>query len=640
MRKLALAICALGLAFPLCGSVWASGNSGDSPAPAEKDKTAATAPAQPAETAQPAAAAATPALAAELAELRALLKSQAAEIEAERRELAELKAKLGDVKEEAVNAAVSAAVPAATAAVEMPKNLLTGGDPDQKESPLAIHFKGITLTPGGFTAAETVFRNRALSADINTAFTAIPFAANNQSKITEFNATGRQSRFNLKMDGDIGSAKIGGFFEGDFLGAGSTSNNYETNSYVFRQRQFYGYAKLSSGWFFGGGQMWSLVTEQKEGLDARTRSGAENANVPMSIDPQYVVGFSWARQYGFRVADTFYDNKLSLAVSVEGSETRFSTGTGNTAGALPDFILQATGAQAGTFNPVSAVNAAQAVSSQNYSLNATPDFVVKAAIDPGWGHYEIFGAARTFRSRIFPCGGGLTAAQAALIAAAACPTPLPNNALAHNDTRAGGFAGVNLRAPFFNKHLDIGVHALYGDGVGRYGTTNLQDTTVRATGTLAPIRGGQALGTIEWHVFPKLDVYMYGGGEYDARTIFPVSTTLSGTGFIGYGVPTINDSGCAGTGAATGLENSPTAGGFPSGAPNCAGSIRNILEGTLGFWHKIYQGDRGRVQWGLQYSYVQLNAWSGSTGSATPGAQYHPTANDSMFFTSFRYYLP
>ncbi len=36
------------------------------------------------------------------------------------------------------------------------------------ESPMAIHFKGITITPGGFLAAETVFRNKAIGADINT----------------------------------------------------------------------------------------------------------------------------------------------------------------------------------------------------------------------------------------------------------------------------------------------------------------------------------------------------------------------------------------------------------------------------------------------------------------------------------------
>ena len=44
------------------------------------------------------------------------------------------------------------------------------------ESPLAIHYKGITITPGGFLAAETVWRQRAEGADINTALNSIPYS--------------------------------------------------------------------------------------------------------------------------------------------------------------------------------------------------------------------------------------------------------------------------------------------------------------------------------------------------------------------------------------------------------------------------------------------------------------------------------
>ena len=43
------------------------------------------------------------------------------------------------------------------------------------ESPLAIHYKGITITPGGFLAAETVWRQRGEGADINTNLNAIPY---------------------------------------------------------------------------------------------------------------------------------------------------------------------------------------------------------------------------------------------------------------------------------------------------------------------------------------------------------------------------------------------------------------------------------------------------------------------------------
>ena len=42
-------------------------------------------------------------------------------------------------------------------------------------NPTALHYKGITITPGGFVAAETVYRTKATGGDIPTAFSAIPY---------------------------------------------------------------------------------------------------------------------------------------------------------------------------------------------------------------------------------------------------------------------------------------------------------------------------------------------------------------------------------------------------------------------------------------------------------------------------------
>src|SRR5215470_4069651 len=57
------------------------------------------------------------------------------------------------------------------------------------ESPAAIHYKGVTITPGGFVEAATVNRTRATSADINTPFTGIPYSANALSRVSESNFT-------------------------------------------------------------------------------------------------------------------------------------------------------------------------------------------------------------------------------------------------------------------------------------------------------------------------------------------------------------------------------------------------------------------------------------------------------------------
>ena len=83
----------------------------------------------------------------------------------------------------------------------------------------------------------------------------------------------------------------------------------------------------------------------------------------------------------------------------------------------------------------------------------------------------------------------------------------------------------------------------------------------------------------------------------------------------------------------------PAATGTPGAGLTCNGDIRYIGEGTLGFWHKIYQGERGRIQWGVQYSYLFKTGWSGSNG-LTGTTVVAPHAVDNMVLTSFRYYLP
>src|SRR5581483_10093934 len=65
------------------------------------------------------------------------------------------------------------------------------------ESPLTLHYKGITITPGGFLAAETAYRTRGTASDVNTPFTSIPFAGSGAEHLSEFFGSGRQSRISL-----------------------------------------------------------------------------------------------------------------------------------------------------------------------------------------------------------------------------------------------------------------------------------------------------------------------------------------------------------------------------------------------------------------------------------------------------------
>src|ERR1700735_2965322 len=537
------------------------------------------------------------------------------------------------------------------------------------ESPIALHFKGVTITPGGFMAAETVFRNKAEAADINTSFNSIPFSGNSGGQTTEWNASARQSRLNMTIEGKLASVKLTSYTEVDFLGAGITSNENESNSYVLRLREAFGQAKFDNGWSITGGQQWSLITEDRHAVDNLLAPGRIGEAVPLTIDPQYTVGFSWARQESFRVAKSI--GPLTLAASVEGSATTatvhgnptittLSTTSANQGGittptltttVFNNFLIGAPGLSSGLYNPTG-----------TYGYQKTPDFVFKAALDPGaWGHFEVFGLVSTFRDRIYPCffaNGGFTFPALpgedptnlpAPILPTACPLTGSTNPTsgAFNDSRTGGGIGANGRLHLFNNKVEAGIHVLGGDGIGRYGTSGLPDSTVRPDGTLALLRNYQALGTLDLHPTPKLDVYAYVGGEYSGRDFFTFTNPVTGaTGHAGYGSPSIRNDGCSVEPLPVATPGNPpnttavlgSTGFIPGSLGNCAGDTRAIIEGTLGFWYRFYSGEKGRVQWGAQYSYITRNTWAGS--SSVAGVSSTPTALDNMVFTSFRYYLP
>src|SRR5580704_17172731 len=510
------------------------------------------------------------------------------------------------------------------------------------ENPMALHYKGITITPGGFLAAETVWRSHAVGSDINTPFNSIPFDGANASHLSEFFGSGRQSRISLLMEGKLNSAKLTGYLEADFLSAGITSNNNQSSSYTLRQRQAWAQAALDNGWTFTGGQMWSLVTETRKGVDNRSEA------LPMTIDPNYNVGFSWARQYGFRVSKDF-NQELSWGLSVEDSEATLG---GHLASGQNNFVIGSQGSSAGLYNPTA-----------NYSFNPMPDIVTKVTFQPsGWGHYEVFGLVTDFRDRVFPCGGTISATNGVLPPSVPCGTGnIPNSAGAFNSNKVGGGVGVNARGTLAGK-FDLGIHVLGGNGIGRYGSGGLPDVVARPYGVLDAVRNYQGLATLEYHS-KRLDIYANVGGEYESRTAY----TVGGKG-AGYGSTLFNNSGCyneappsstvinvdtpvsstststvgSGTVPTPGAAGTPLTAGFnPAGAPNCNGDTRSLIEGTLGFWYRFYAGPKGRLQWGPQYSYIVRNTWAG-TGS-TPGTGNllgNPSATENMFFTSFRYYLP
>ena len=449
-------------------------------------------------------------------------------------------------------------------------------------NPEVLHYKGITLSPSGsFLAAESVWRQGATGGDINTPFTGVPLDAADAHNTSEFFGSGRQSRLALKAVGKLDNVTLTGYYEMDWLSAGVTSNNNQSNSYTLRQRQLWADAKLHNGWDFSGGQGWSLATETTQGLTRGTEI------LPGTIDAQYTAGFVWARQYSFRMSKDF-SKKFFAGISVENAEALFPSGQG-----LPtNLLIGSPGVGGGLYN----LNA-------NYSFNLTPDFIAKIAVEPGWGHWELFGVGRSFRDRIYPASGS-----------------------PYNSTAWGGGIGGGFRGPLAGKKVTIGLKGLYGQGVGRYGSSGIADITLRPDATISPLHGFSALSTLELNPNPRLNVYLNYGGDYIGRDYVTV-----GTKEIGYGTYTANMSGCNTEVPAGG----PTS---PSNPAGCGGSNKDVQEFTAGYWYNMYNGPKGRLRYGLQYAWFERNLWSGAGGTANPSNSAKGT--DNMFWTSLRYYLP
>jgi hypothetical protein len=484
------------------------------------------------------------------------------------------------------------------------------------EPPTTLHFRGINITPGGFLAAETVWRTRALASDVNTPFNSITMPGASQSTTSEFFGSGRQSRLSMLATGRLKSALLSGYYEADFLSAAVTSNNNESNSYSLRQRQVWGQAAFDNGWSFTGGQMWSLLTETRHGMDNRTEA------TPLTIDANYSVGFTWARQYGLRLVKNF-GNKVWLGVSAENSQATVTTHNN-----AANFLVGSAGASGGLYNAAistcstSSTGVTTCSPISTYSFNPSPDVIAKAVFEPGFGHYEVFGLFDRFRDRVFPC------AEASAAFPCANGKTSPTTALAYDPSINGGGVGANARWSFINKRFDFGLHGFGGSGIGRYASGGLPDASINGNGTFHLVKELQGLATIEIHA-PRTDFYFNTGAEYAARTASydPISGKV-----VGYGAPSFSNTGCY-------SETLPANGtGFlPGSLSSCTSDTRVLIEGTFGFWYRAYDGstervNRGRIQFGPQFSYVERNTWS--------GGGLEPHGLDAMLFTSFRYYLP
>ena len=543
----------------------------------------------------------------------------------------------------------------------------------QIEHPDVLHYKGITITPANsYLAGETVYRTHATGGDIPTPFSGIPYEHGDAYSLSEFYGTARQSRVALMAEGKTSFGTLRGYYEADWLGTGITSNNNQSNSYVLRERVLWAQAALSNGWAFTGGQLWSLATEDKVGLS--NLSG--DVLTPQTIDPNYVPGFVWTRQYGFRVTKTMKHSAFGIAA--ENPQLLY---TATLAGNTPYAVLGSAGANGGNYNAAisacspatSIVNYANEVNGgvntyipvyktvnscanvTNISFNVLPDFIVKAAFDPGFGHYEFFGIGRYAHETVYPgetTNSNLYGGLKDIVTGATVAPALTSAGSYHNDIAIGGL-GASGRVTLAKK-FTVGIKGLYGPGVGRYGNTTLSDVTTNASGELTPLHNLSALSTLEIAASPRLVLYANYGGDYAGRnsgvgsTLGAPSVGKSAAGLyggtwkaasaapVGYGSRLLSNSACLAD-SNPGLNGSST-GYYPGGS--CGAQTKDVQELSIGYWFDFYRGEHGRLRQGIQYGYASRQSWSGAAVATNGPNGVAAKGIDNMVWTSFRYYLP
>jgi hypothetical protein len=504
---------------------------------------------------------------------------------------------------------------------------------------------GVHVKLGGFIESASIYRNENETADDASLFITkgfgtggVPFANTAQAQTPEFRESARQSRVSLLITGNPDNNNaLAAYFEGDFLGDAQTGNSNQSNSYTPRLRQAYAtWDNCCWGLHFLAGQSWSLATQFKDGLTPR------DENVPLTIDAQYVPGFNWLRVPGLRLVKDFgqkYWLGLSLetpAAIVAGQTPGYlatpaananinpaagTTFTATPAGITPGAVINETAIGGSLFNTANA-----------YTTDTRPDVILKAAADPGWGHYEVYGLYRWFTDRVNdPTAGVLAQAT---------------TGSGINSTTTGEGIGGSVLLPVVPNMLSVSASFLTGNGIGRYGTSGLPDVTYNLNGTLSAIHETDFLFGAIFNPTPDWQIWGYYGKEladedaFDstgfgnpiiyantkgvptvpaagavAPTYFPADISQ----FSGYGLPLLDDYGCfVNAGHAVGT------------AANCAAVTAATSQLTLGAWWSFYKGTYGTLKWGASFSHTMVSTYAGVDGAASPDI--------NIYMVSFRYY--
>jgi hypothetical protein len=370
----------------------------------------------------------------------------------------------------------------------------------QAAPPASIKIGDAVLTPGGFVDFENIYRTTNTQSNIATNFAGIPFSNTALGSVSELRTTAQFSRLNFKIEDTFRGTDFLGYVEGDFSGNSAPGVYQSVNGLTNRLRLYFGYARHGK-WVFVGGQTWSWLTPNRDGIGPLPSDLAVTYNEDQNLG----VGVPYTRAAEFRVA--YHPNEhWAIGAGIEDSNQFI----GNYV-ALPAQFTSI-GSQ---FDNNANAGAA----------NLMPDIIAKTTYDTSLG-------ARHFHAELT---GFLTGAHASV-------TPVGSTEFRTHTTFGGGGQFATNYDLLPNKLVvlanvfwsDGGAHYLVGTGPELVVRPNPAGTDVN----LSMLHAGAGSAGLEWRASPKEAFAVYYGADYYGRNFFPDTTNTAHPGtIIGYGGP-------------------------------------------------------------------------------------------------------
>jgi len=342
----------------------------------------------------------------------------------------------------------------------------------------------------GYPALTGVWRSSNNGGNVATNFNNIPLDNTVTGTTSEFRLSPQNTRLALRVDADLKSSQVAGYFEMDFVGAPVGGNLVTQSGYPLRIRQ--GWLDWRKGkWELTGGQLWSLMTPNKE--DILPWPG--DIAAPQVIDLNFVAGFVNGRYPQLRLVYRPIE-KVAFGFSVENPEQQVSDSVVFPSALSPTLVTQYNTGGSGLNVP-----------------NMTPDFVLKGSFDNKTKsnraiHFDVGTVMRTFRS-----WNGIGSSG--------------------KDYAFGWGVGTN-----FNVEVKEGVrwvlNGFASDGAGRYIGGLAPDVIVRADGSISPIHSYSWVSGFEFAPNKVTGLYFYYSGLYAQKNS---ALNSDGTCCVGFGFP-------------------------------------------------------------------------------------------------------